>query len=201
MKIFIAGAWLGQHRTNTRDHRPKAFINWEADPRLSAPPGHQHRCIVRKSETPCKKSRDSRQFSMAIGIVTKPLVGSAQGGLVRVVFCEEGPQACCALQRPSDDHESPAVSQRLQHRHRRYSSDEMTMDRISNRIANANTKVCEAIRIEGIKAGIVTSFGFGGVAVIIHLLHLWGTVEPSAYTRYRELNRRQALASYKSIAR
>jgi len=61
----------------------------------------------------------------------------------------------------------------------------------------------KTIHTDGIKAGIMTSFGFGqvgGVAVVIHPRYLWGTIEPSAYTRYRELNRGRALASYKSMS-
>ena len=49
----------------------------------------------------------------------------------------------------------------------------------------------------------MTSFGFGqvgGSAVIIHPRYLWGAIEPSAYARYRELNRGRALASYKSMS-
>jgi fatty acid synthase subunit alpha len=56
---------------------------------------------------------------------------------------------------------------------------------------------------DGIKAGIMTSFGFsqvGGSAVIIHPRYLWGAIEPSAYARYRELNRGRALASYISMS-
>ena len=60
------------------------------------------------------------------------------------------------------------------------------------------------IHTDGIKAGIMTSFGFGqvgGLAVIIHPRYLWGAIEPSAYVRYRELNCSQALASYKSMSK
>ena len=41
-KYFIVGAWLGRHRTDTRDHCPKAFVDREADSQLSDPLGHQH---------------------------------------------------------------------------------------------------------------------------------------------------------------
>jgi fatty acid synthase subunit alpha len=61
----------------------------------------------------------------------------------------------------------------------------------------------KTIHTDGIKAGIMTSFGFGqvgGAAVIVHPRYLWGAVEPSAYARYRELNRGRALASYKSMS-
>ena len=47
----------------------------------------------------------------------------------------------------------------------------------------------------------MTSFSFGqvgGVVVTIHPCYLWGTIKPSAYTRYRDLNHSWVLTSSSS---
>lgn len=61
----------------------------------------------------------------------------------------------------------------------------------------------KTIHTDGIKAGIMTSFGFGqvgGAAVIIHPRYLWGAMPPAEYARYRDLNRARALSSYKTMS-
>ena len=63
----------------------------------------------------------------------------------------------------------------------------------------------KTIHTDGIKAGIMTSFGFGQVGgSAVRLSYILdtcgGAIEPSAYARYRELNRGRALASYKPMS-
>ena len=58
--------------------------------------------IVRKSEPPARNpvADDGMLIEngdILYGIVAKPIVGLAQGGLVHVVFGEKGPEACCTF--------------------------------------------------------------------------------------------------------
>jgi len=62
--------------------------------------------IVCKSEPPAPNpvANDGmliENSEILYGIVAKPIVGSGQGGLVHVVFRENGREPCCTLQRPS----------------------------------------------------------------------------------------------------
>jgi len=61
----------------------------------------------------------------------------------------------------------------------------------------------KTIHTDGIKAGIMTSFGFGqvgGVALILHPRFLFGALEPSLYASYRRANRDRAVLSYKAMS-
>ncbi|QRV90063.1 fatty acid synthase subunit beta [Ceratobasidium sp. AG-Ba] len=61
----------------------------------------------------------------------------------------------------------------------------------------------KSIHTDGIKAGLMTSFGFGqvgGSALVLHPRHLFGAISVSQYTTYRERNRSRALASYKAMS-
>ncbi|KAF8312438.1 fatty acid synthase, partial [Clavulina sp. PMI_390] len=61
----------------------------------------------------------------------------------------------------------------------------------------------KTIHTDGIKAGIMTSFGFGqvgGAAVIIHPRYVWGAMDPSSYAKYRALNRARGQSSYKAMS-
>ncbi|KAG8968299.1 3-oxoacyl-[acyl-carrier-protein] synthase [Tulasnella sp. 419] len=61
----------------------------------------------------------------------------------------------------------------------------------------------KTLHTDGIRAGMMTSFGFGqvgGTAVVVHPRYLFGALEPAAYVKYRALNRDRALLSYKTMS-
>ncbi|GAA5926751.1 trifunctional fatty acid synthase subunit FAS2 [Sporobolomyces koalae] len=58
----------------------------------------------------------------------------------------------------------------------------------------------KSIQTDGIKAGLLTSFGFGqvgGQALIIHPEYLLGSLEPSTFESYRELNAVRRKGAYR----
>ncbi|KEP51168.1 fatty acid synthase alpha subunit [Rhizoctonia solani 123E] len=60
-----------------------------------------------------------------------------------------------------------------------------------------------SIHTDGIKAGLMTSFGFGqvgGSALVLHPRYLFAALGASQYTSYIERNRIRAMASYKSMS-
>lgn len=61
----------------------------------------------------------------------------------------------------------------------------------------------KTIHTDGIKAGLMTSFGFGqvgGTCLVIHPRLLFGAMEPSAYAKYRQLNRARGQSTYKTMS-
>ncbi|KZS94178.1 fatty acid synthase [Sistotremastrum niveocremeum HHB9708] len=61
----------------------------------------------------------------------------------------------------------------------------------------------QAIHTDGIRCGVMTSFGFGqvgGSALIIHPRYLFGSLDPAAYASYKIRNRTRALAAYKGMS-
>ncbi|KAG8752051.1 3-oxoacyl-[acyl-carrier-protein] synthase [Serendipita sp. 396] len=61
----------------------------------------------------------------------------------------------------------------------------------------------KTIRTDGIRAGLMTSFGFGqvgGSALIIHPRYLLAALEPSQYETYCVANRARSLSSYKVMS-
>lgn len=61
----------------------------------------------------------------------------------------------------------------------------------------------KTIHTDGIKAGILTSFGFGqvgGSAVVIHPRYLFGALPAGVYAKYREVNRARGLLTYKAMS-
>ncbi|KAF9648674.1 fatty acid synthase [Thelephora ganbajun] len=61
----------------------------------------------------------------------------------------------------------------------------------------------KSIHTDGIRAGVMSSFGFGqvgGTALIVHPRYLLAALEPSAYEAYRERNRLRYLQSYKAMS-
>ncbi|KAI6168120.1 hypothetical protein EDD17DRAFT_746406 [Pisolithus thermaeus] len=57
-----------------------------------------------------------------------------------------------------------------------------------------------SIHTDGIRAGVMSSFGFGqvgGTAVVVHPRYLFAALEPSAYESYRIRNRSRAQEAYK----
>ncbi|KAI5983403.1 hypothetical protein EDD15DRAFT_2390897 [Pisolithus albus] len=57
-----------------------------------------------------------------------------------------------------------------------------------------------SIHTDGIRAGVMSSFGFGqvgGTAVVVHPRYLFAALEPSAYESYRVRNRSRAQEAYK----
>ncbi|QRW18188.1 fatty acid synthase subunit beta [Rhizoctonia solani] len=60
-----------------------------------------------------------------------------------------------------------------------------------------------SIHTDGIKAGLMTSFGFGqvgGSALVLHPRYLFGALSTSEYRVYTERNRARAMASYKAMS-
>ncbi|EJD06870.1 fatty acid synthase [Fomitiporia mediterranea MF3/22] len=60
----------------------------------------------------------------------------------------------------------------------------------------------KTIHTDGIRAGVMSSFGFGqvgGTVLVIHPRHLLGAVDPVQYEAYRIRNRERALACYKAM--
>ncbi|CAE6423597.1 unnamed protein product [Rhizoctonia solani] len=61
----------------------------------------------------------------------------------------------------------------------------------------------KSIHTDGIKAGLMTSFGFGqvgGSALVLHPRYLFASLGASQYKSYIERNRTRAMASYKSMS-
>ena len=61
----------------------------------------------------------------------------------------------------------------------------------------------KTIHTDGIRAGLMSSFGFGqvgGTALILHPRFLFGAIEPSLYESYKEKNRRRYRLSYKAMS-
>jgi phosphopantetheine--protein transferase-like protein len=61
----------------------------------------------------------------------------------------------------------------------------------------------KSIYTDGIRAGIMSSFGFGqvgGTALIVHPRYLLATIEPAKYEAYKERNRLRYLQSYKAMS-
>jgi fatty acid synthase subunit alpha len=61
----------------------------------------------------------------------------------------------------------------------------------------------KSIYTDGIRAGVMSSFGFGqvgGTALVVHPRYLLAALEPSMYEAYRERNRLRSLRSYKAMS-
>lgn len=61
----------------------------------------------------------------------------------------------------------------------------------------------KSIYTDGIRAGVMSSFGFGqvgGTALVVHPHYLLAALEPSAYEAYKERNRLRYLQSYKAMS-
>ena len=61
----------------------------------------------------------------------------------------------------------------------------------------------KTIHTDGIRAGLMSSFGFGqvgGTCLILHPRFLFGAIEPSLYESYKERNRRRYRLSYKAMS-
>lgn len=61
----------------------------------------------------------------------------------------------------------------------------------------------KSIHTDGIRAGVMSSFGFGqvgGTALVVHPRYLLAALEPSVYAAYRERNRLRYLQSYKAMS-
>ncbi|KIY43927.1 fatty acid synthase [Fistulina hepatica ATCC 64428] len=61
----------------------------------------------------------------------------------------------------------------------------------------------KTIHTDGIRAGIMSSFGFGqvgGIALILHPRYLLGALEPAQYETYKVRNAARALQSYKAMS-
>ncbi|EIW84299.1 fatty acid synthase [Coniophora puteana RWD-64-598 SS2] len=58
----------------------------------------------------------------------------------------------------------------------------------------------KSIHTDGVRAGVMSSFGFGqvgGIALIVHPRYLFGSLEPSVYESYRARNLARAQGAYK----
>ncbi len=61
----------------------------------------------------------------------------------------------------------------------------------------------KSIQTDGVRAGVMSSFGFGqvgGTALVIHPRYLFGALEPSYYAAYKQRNRLRYLESYKAMS-
>ena len=61
----------------------------------------------------------------------------------------------------------------------------------------------KTIHTDGIRAGVMSSFGFGqvgGTCLVLHPRFLFGAIEPSLYENYKEKNRRRYRLSYKAMS-
>lgn len=61
----------------------------------------------------------------------------------------------------------------------------------------------KSIYTDGIRAGIMSSFGFGqvgGTALVVHPRYLLATLEPATYEAYKERNHLRYLQSYKAMS-
>ncbi|KAH0585247.1 hypothetical protein H2248_008491 [Termitomyces sp. 'cryptogamus'] len=60
-----------------------------------------------------------------------------------------------------------------------------------------------SIHTDGIRAGVMSSFGFGqvgGTALVLHPRYLFGAIEPSYYEDYKKRNHVRSLESYKAMS-
>ncbi|KAG6813968.1 hypothetical protein H0H92_005223, partial [Tricholoma furcatifolium] len=61
----------------------------------------------------------------------------------------------------------------------------------------------KSIHTDGIRAGVMSSFGFGqvgGTALVLHPRYLFGAIEPSYYEEYKKRNHVRSLQSYKAMS-
>jgi fatty acid synthase subunit beta len=61
----------------------------------------------------------------------------------------------------------------------------------------------KSIHTDGIRAGVMSSFGFGqvgGIVMVVHPRYLLGALEPSYYQAYKARNEARALQSYKALS-
>lgn len=61
----------------------------------------------------------------------------------------------------------------------------------------------KSINTDGIRAGVMSSFGFGqvgGTVMVVHPRYLLGALEPSYYEAYKIRNHTRALQSYKALS-
>ncbi|KAG6841436.1 hypothetical protein C0991_011106 [Blastosporella zonata] len=61
----------------------------------------------------------------------------------------------------------------------------------------------KSIHTDGIRAGVMSSFGFGqvgGTALVLHPRYLFGAVEPTYYEEYKKRNHVRSLQSYKAMS-
>ncbi|KAF9485144.1 fatty acid synthetase alpha subunit [Pholiota conissans] len=61
----------------------------------------------------------------------------------------------------------------------------------------------KTIHTDGIRAGVMSSFGFGqvgGTALMVHPRYLFGALEPTYYEQYKQRNRVRGLQSYKAMS-
>jgi fatty acid synthase subunit beta len=61
----------------------------------------------------------------------------------------------------------------------------------------------KSIHTDGIRAGVMSSFGFGqvgGTAMVVHPRYLLGALEPTYYEKYKIRNQTRALQSYKAMS-
>jgi len=61
----------------------------------------------------------------------------------------------------------------------------------------------QSIHTDGIRAGVMSSFGFGqvgGIALVVHPRYLLAALEPSLYEAYKERNCLRYLQSYKAMS-
>ncbi|TFK75163.1 fatty acid synthase [Pluteus cervinus] len=61
----------------------------------------------------------------------------------------------------------------------------------------------KTIHTDGIRAGVMSSFGFGqvgGTALVVHPRYLFGALEPAHYEQYRSRNKARALLGYKAMS-
>ncbi|RDB25744.1 Fatty acid synthase subunit alpha [Hypsizygus marmoreus] len=61
----------------------------------------------------------------------------------------------------------------------------------------------KSIHTDGIRAGVMSSFGFGqvgGTALAVHPRYLFGALEPTYYEQYKERHRVRSLKSYKAMS-
>ncbi|KAJ3517947.1 hypothetical protein NLJ89_g178 [Agrocybe chaxingu] len=61
----------------------------------------------------------------------------------------------------------------------------------------------KTIHTDGVRAGVMSSFGFGqvgGTAMVIHPRYLFGCLEPTYYENYKQHNRVRGLQSYKAMS-
>lgn len=61
----------------------------------------------------------------------------------------------------------------------------------------------KSLHTDGIRAGVMSSFGFGqvgGTALVVHPRYLFGALEPSQYAVYQARNRTRSLQAYKAMS-
>ncbi|KAF8632253.1 hypothetical protein AX15_002000 [Amanita polypyramis BW_CC] len=60
-----------------------------------------------------------------------------------------------------------------------------------------------SIHTDGIRAGVMSSFGFGqvgGTVLVVHPRYLFGALEPALYSQYQDRNGKRALQAYKAMS-